>query len=127
MLFRALLFLLISCLPVTLASKKGNHGCKSCPGERGALLTRNCENAGQPPKPASPPPVKFGMILFRSFEPLDVFGPLEALYMLSRIRHLDLFLISETMEVVTTQPVVAAMNPTNSTMVSGSCFCCGNK
>ncbi|KAL8385098.1 hypothetical protein RB599_007118 [Gaeumannomyces hyphopodioides] len=36
--------------------------------------------------------------------------------MLSRIRHLQLFLISETMDVVTTQPVVAAMNPMNSSV-----------
>ncbi|KAK3291773.1 DJ-1/PfpI family protein [Chaetomium fimeti] len=73
---------------------------------------------GKPPKPKPTPlpPIKYGMILFRSFEPLDVFGPLEALHMLSKIRHLQLFLISETMEVVTTQPVVAAMNPMNSTM-----------
>jgi hypothetical protein len=128
MLFRALFLLLeISCLPLTLASKRGNHGCKSWSGQGEALLTSNCENVGQSPnpKPTSPPPVNFGMLLFRSFEPLDVFGPLEALYMLSRIRHLNLFLISETMEVVTTQPVVAAMNPMNSTMVSGCWFLWG--
>ena len=58
------------------------------------------------------------MLLFRSFEPLDVFGPLEALYILSRLHHLELFLISETMDDVTTRPVTAAMNPLNSTMVS---------
>lgn len=79
---------------------------------------RPCEHVGKPKPTLPPPPVKYGMLLFRSFEPLDVFGPLEALYMLSRIRHLQLFLISETMDVVTTRPVVAAMNPMNSTMVS---------
>lgn len=76
------------------------------------------DDAGKPrPKP-NPPPVKYGMLLFRSFEPLDVFGPLEALYILSRLHHLELFLISETMDDVTTRPVTAAMNPLNSTMVS---------
>jgi hypothetical protein len=63
------------------------------------------------------PPVKYGMILFQAFEPLDVFGPIQALYMLSRIRRLELALIAETMNVVTTQPVVAAMNPMNSSVV----------
>lgn len=58
------------------------------------------------------------MVLFQAFEMLDVFGPLEALNMLSRVRHVELFLISETMDVVTTKPVVAAMNPMNSTVVS---------
>ncbi|KAM7215482.1 Class I glutamine amidotransferase-like protein [Rhypophila decipiens] len=60
------------------------------------------------------PPVKYGMILFRAFEPLDVFGPIQALFMLSRIRHLELALISETMDVITTEPVVESMNPLNS-------------
>ena len=63
------------------------------------------------------PPVKYGLVLFRAFEPLDVFGPIQALFMLSRIRHLELALISETLDVVTTEPVVAAMNPMNSTVV----------
>lgn len=95
MLFRAVLLLLgISHLPLALGSRAGDHGCQ--------------------PRPEPPPPVKFGVVLFRAFEPLDVFGPLEALYMLSRIRHLQLFLISETMDAVTTQPVNAAMNPMNS-------------
>jgi hypothetical protein len=67
------------------------------------------------------------MLLFRSFEPLDVFGPLEALYMLSRLHHLELFLISETMDAVTTRPVTAAMNPLNSTMVSSFSFVAGGK
>ena len=66
------------------------------------------------------PPVKYGMILFRAFEPLDVFGPIQALYMLSRIRHLELALIAETLDVVTTQPVVAAMNPMDSSVVCAS-------
>jgi hypothetical protein len=86
-------------------------------------LTR--DDVGKPrPKPI-PPPVKYGMLLFRSFEPLDVFGPLEALYVLSRLHHLELFLISETMDAVTTKPVTAAMNPLNSTMVSWFSFVAG--
>ena len=138
MLFRGVLLLLgISYLPVVLGSTAENQGCKSWPIEGlrcgitpwgrfpitshvkpgGSLLTRH--GVGKPnPKPTAPPPVKYGMLLFRSFEPLDVFGPLEALYALSRIHHLELSLISETMDAVTTRPVVAAMNPMNSSMVS---------
>ncbi|KAL8297713.1 hypothetical protein RB597_007202 [Gaeumannomyces tritici] len=91
-----ILILGISHVPLVLGSRTGDPGCQS--------------------RPKPPPPTKFGMILFRAFEPLDVFGPLEALQILSRIRHLQLFLISETMDVVTTQPVMSAMNPMNSTV-----------
>jgi len=64
--------------------------------------------------------VKFGVILFQAFEILDVFGPLEALNMLSRTRHLEMFLISETMDPVATKPVMAPMNPFDSTFVSAA-------
>ncbi|KAA8642949.1 hypothetical protein EYZ11_001079 [Aspergillus tanneri] len=66
------------------------------------------------PKPPNTPPRSYGMVLFRDFEPLDVFGPLEALYRLASLHKLDLYLISETMDAVTTEPGLAAMNPHNS-------------
>src|SRR4051794_7674518 len=97
-----------------IPSRKCRGGCQPCKGQ--SQLTDTCRKSGQS-RPKPPPPTKFGMILFRAFEPLDVFGPLEALQILSRIRHLQLFLISETMDVVTTQPVMSAMNPMNSTVV----------
>ncbi|KAE9577405.1 Isonitrile hydratase [Colletotrichum fructicola] len=68
--------------------------------------------------PASPPPTSlprtFGMIISRAFEMLDVFGPLDALGMLARIHQLNLYLIAETMDPVTVEPVSAAMNAKNS-------------
>ncbi|KAF0331383.1 DJ-1/PfpI family protein [Colletotrichum asianum] len=72
--------------------------------------------------PASPPPTSlprnFGMIISRAFEMLDVFGPLDALGMLARIHQLNLYLIAETMDPVTVEPVSAAMNSKNSSFVS---------
>ncbi|KAF2423650.1 class I glutamine amidotransferase-like protein [Tothia fuscella] len=55
------------------------------------------------------------MILFRGFEPLDVFGPLEALQTLSLWFHLELTLISEnSTDPVSTAPILASMNRQNS-------------
>ncbi|WYZ38797.1 hypothetical protein EsH8_III_000711 [Colletotrichum jinshuiense] len=59
-------------------------------------------------------PKNFGMIIYRGYEMLDVFGPLDALGVLARSYQLNLYLISETMDPVTVQPVSAAMNPKNS-------------
>ncbi|KAI9826841.1 MAG: hypothetical protein M1832_005780 [Thelocarpon impressellum] len=60
-------------------------------------------------------PQRYGIILFQAFESLDVFGPLDALQMLSRQYKLDLALISATtLEPVTTEPRVPSMNPKNS-------------
>ncbi|KAF6841589.1 DJ-1/PfpI family protein [Colletotrichum plurivorum] len=58
------------------------------------------------------------MIIHRAFEMLDVFGPLDALGLLSRSHQMNLYLIAETMDPVTVQPVAAAMNPKNSSFVS---------
>ncbi|KAL3475930.1 DJ-1/PfpI family protein [Aspergillus californicus] len=66
------------------------------------------------PAPSGTIPKKYGMLLFRAFELLDVYGPLEALQLLSRETQLELFLISETLDVVTTQPLTASMNQFNS-------------
>lgn len=55
------------------------------------------------------------MLLFPAFESLDVFGPLDALQILSRQYKMDLALISSTLDPVSTQPRAASMNPKNST------------
>lgn len=47
-------------------------------------------------------PVKFGMILFPAFTPLDVFGPLDIFNSFSLTQHMDLSLIALTMDPVTT-------------------------
>ncbi|KAK4097134.1 DJ-1/PfpI family protein [Parathielavia hyrcaniae] len=116
----AVFFLLGLCsLPTAL----GHSPCKSHKAQSSSAVrclvhgrTPDIHNTttGKPPHDVTDPPVKFGMVLFRAFEPLDVFGPIQALFMLSRIRRLELSLIAETLDVVTTQPVVAAMNPMNS-------------
>ncbi|KAF9881175.1 dj-1 family protein [Colletotrichum karsti] len=67
--------------------------------------------------PSSSPtalPKNFGMLVYRAFEMLDVFGPLDVLGMLARLHPMNLYLIGETMDPVTVEPVAAAMNPKNS-------------
>ncbi|KAJ1325682.1 cyclohexyl-isocyanide hydratase [Microdochium nivale] len=48
-------------------------------------------------------PVRFGMILFPAFTPLDVFGPLDMLNSLSLTQHMELFLIAKTLDPVSTR------------------------
>ncbi|KAL1748057.1 class I glutamine amidotransferase-like protein [Schizophyllum fasciatum] len=55
-------------------------------------------------------PVNFGVVLFTGFQALDVFGPLDALNILSQSRPLNLYLISST----TLDPVSTAP-PSNAT------------
>ncbi|KAL3469568.1 class I glutamine amidotransferase-like protein [Aspergillus californicus] len=59
-------------------------------------------------------PKTYGVLLFRAFELLDVFGPLQALANLARTTQLNLVLLSETLDPVTTQPITSAMNKFNS-------------
>lgn len=59
-------------------------------------------------------PRSFGMILFQAWELIDVFGTLQPLQGLSKHYQLNLSLISETLDPVSSRPVVAAMNPQNS-------------
>lgn len=56
----------------------------------------------------------YGVLLFQAFESLDVFGPLDALQMLSRQYKMELALISATANPVTTKPRAPSMNPKNS-------------
>ena len=55
------------------------------------------------------------MILFPAFETLDVFGPLDALQILSRQYKMDLALLSPTLDPVSTRARAPSMNPKNST------------
>ncbi|OLN84996.1 Isonitrile hydratase 5 [Colletotrichum chlorophyti] len=75
-------------------------------------------SSGAPTATPARPPKNFGMILYRAFEPLDVYGPLSALGSLARSYQMNLALITETMEPVTLRPVSAAMNPLNSSFFS---------
>ncbi|TFK81226.1 class I glutamine amidotransferase-like protein [Polyporus arcularius HHB13444] len=51
-----------------------------------------------------PAPSKAGILLFPGFEPLDVFGPVEALQMLSHAVKFDLVWIGPTLDPVSTAP-----------------------
>lgn len=64
-------------------------------------------------------PKSYGIVVFRAFEMLDVFGPLNALSMLAKMRQLNLYIISDTLDLVTTEPMTASMNSKNSSFVSG--------
>ncbi|KAL4990774.1 class I glutamine amidotransferase-like protein [Aspergillus falconensis] len=68
------------------------------------------------PSPLPPdPPTAYGLLLFPTFEMLDVFGPLEALSWVARQHEkLDLYLLAEALGPVSTQPQSAAMNAFNS-------------
>ncbi|KAL2857280.1 DJ-1/PfpI family protein [Aspergillus pseudoustus] len=66
------------------------------------------------PGQAAPVPKTYGMLLFRGFELLDVFGPLEALSVVARRTKIDLYLLAETLDPVTTEPLMPSMNRFNS-------------
>lgn len=61
-------------------------------------------------------PRTFGIVLFRMFDLLDVHGPIEILQFLSGVYKIDIALIAETMEPVTSEPSMASMNPFNSSV-----------
>jgi len=58
-------------------------------------------------------PRTYGVVLFRMFDLLDVHGPIEILQFLSGLYPIDIALIAETMDPVTSEPSLAAMNPFN--------------
>ncbi|KAL3458272.1 class I glutamine amidotransferase-like protein [Aspergillus heterothallicus] len=66
------------------------------------------------PVQASPLPKTYGMLLFRGFELLDVYGPLEALSVLEKRPKIDLYMLAETLDPLTTEPLMASMNKFNS-------------
>ena len=47
-------------------------------------------------------PTKVGVVLFPAFQPLDVFGPIDALSMLSWLTKFDVAVIARTLDAVTT-------------------------
>ncbi|KAK0245391.1 class I glutamine amidotransferase-like protein [Armillaria nabsnona] len=55
-------------------------------------------------------PVNYGIVVFPTFQALDVFGPLDALNMLSFAYPLNLFIIAETLDPVTTKPQTNVVN-----------------
>lgn len=59
-------------------------------------MSRNLETAK---------PVNFGIVVFPAFQSLDVFGPLDALNILSRSHKMNLHIIAETMDPVSTKIV----------------------
>ncbi|KAK0473545.1 class I glutamine amidotransferase-like protein [Armillaria luteobubalina] len=59
-------------------------------------------------------PVNYGVVVFPTFQALDVFGPLDALNMLSLAYPLNLSIIAETLDPVTTKPQSSSMNAMNS-------------
>lgn len=61
------------------------------------------------------PPKNYGVLLFPGFQALDVFGPLDALNLLALNHQLDLSVIAETLEPVSTQPRSAPARKSNST------------
>ncbi|KAK4205606.1 class I glutamine amidotransferase-like protein [Triangularia verruculosa] len=69
-----------------------------------------------PPLPAAPftppedPPTHYGVLLFRAFELMDIYGPLDILQLLAHNRHLTLSLLSRTLLPVTTEPSSPMMN-----------------
>ncbi|KFA51559.1 hypothetical protein S40293_03908 [Stachybotrys chartarum IBT 40293] len=58
---------------------------------------------GTTPGCEPPIPQRFGIVLFPAFTPLDVFGPLDMLNGLSLTQHMNLSIIAETLDPVTTQ------------------------
>ncbi|WDK09789.1 DJ-1/PfpI family protein [Colletotrichum graminicola] len=59
-------------------------------------------------------PVNIGTIVFPAMDMLDIFGPLDALQLVAKNRHLNLHLVAATLDPVTTAPQAAGMNPFNS-------------
>ena len=53
------------------------------------------------------PPTRYGIVLFKGFQTLDVFGPLDILNLLSRTRPLSCSLIAETLDPVSSRETEA--------------------
>ncbi|KNG50527.1 class I glutamine amidotransferase-like protein [Stemphylium lycopersici] len=61
-------------------------------------------------------PRTYGIVLFRMFDMLDVYGPSEILQFIGKSYQTDIVYIADTLESVTTRPMMAAMNPLNSSV-----------
>ncbi|KAJ7150059.1 class I glutamine amidotransferase-like protein [Mycena crocata] len=78
------------------------------------ILTALASQAAMAQVTTSALPVSYGVVLFPAFQALDVFGPLDALNLLSGKFPLNLSLIAASLDPVSTKPRTAAMNPKNS-------------
>lgn len=61
-------------------------------------------------------PRTYGIILFRMFDMLDVYGPSEVLQFIGGSYKTDIVYIAETLDPITTRPAAANMNPLNSSV-----------
>lgn len=57
---------------------------------------------------ARPKPVNFGVVVFPAFQQLDVFGPLDALSLLSRSHNMNLYTIAATLDPVASKQITFA-------------------
>ncbi|KAK1972785.1 DJ-1/PfpI family protein [Colletotrichum sublineola] len=102
-----LLGLLWACLAVTAAAQNEVETSTTVPQSK---LTATAASTG----PGTTLPKNFGVIVYHAYEMLDIFGPLSALGQLARMRQMNLYMISETMDPVTVEPASPAMNTKNS-------------
>lgn len=61
-------------------------------------------------------PQTYGVVLFRGFDLIDVYGPTEILQLIGQMHKTQILFLSEKLEPVTTQPLMAMMNPQNSSV-----------
>lgn len=74
-----------------------------------------CITPGAVPDVASCSLRNFGIVLFRGFDMIDVFGTLDPLQLMAHsTQQMNLFLLSHSLDPVTTETSAAAMNPHNS-------------
>ena len=59
---------------------------------------------------------QYGFVLFRNFDPIDVWGPYEVIQQIGLDNKVDIALIAETMDPVKTEPLSPAMNRHNSSI-----------
>lgn len=64
-------------------------------------------------RPKDAVPLKFGLLLYPGFQALDVFGPIDALNSLALLYPVELFILAETMEPVSTE-IPSIMNTVGS-------------
>ncbi|KAF8182682.1 DJ-1/PfpI family protein [Pholiota molesta] len=64
-----------------------------------------------PPRPITETPLSYGVIVYPGYQALDIFGPLDALNSLSLHYPLQLAVISQTLEPVSTKPPGSLGNP----------------
>ncbi|CAL3962895.1 hypothetical protein PZA11_000072 [Diplocarpon coronariae] len=79
----------------------------------GLASTARSETTAANPAPTLP--YRFGYVLFPGFQALDVFGPLDALNLLSLTRNINLTLIAETLEPVHTDRLEWLASASNAT------------